>query len=518
MNGYRRSLMEASPPASAQTPLNNRNGSSAQHMLLGFIAGISTVVALAFLYWLFRTKVIPFLKQHRMTSKDQLHLYKKNHQPIKEYKSFNYDKISLRRFDLEELERATNKFSQDSLIGSGAFGNVYKGTFELEGTLAIKRAHYESFLSVEDFRNGQPRRKYISPSHNSQIIKFNLFNFEFFPLFLAEVRLLSTVKHRNLVGLVGYCEETERDGAKILVYEYVPNGSLLECMMGNGIRGSLTWKQRVKIAIGAARGIAYLHEGLKPSIIHRDIKPSNILLGEGFEAKVSDFGLVKSGPTGDQSHVSSQIKGTPGYLDPAYCSSFHLTKFSDVYSFGVILLQLISARPAVDNAVNQTNQHIIDWARPSLEKGNVEEIIDANLLLQSEPCNMKVMLKMGQLGLRCVVQEPKQRPTMTQVCQELEQALYSADSFHNKQPSKGFLKSVCSSQQTADSMTRGSVGNYDCSQSFVSIEGVGLQKFLVDMDTFSFQSINLRCLENNSISIDTDMYNLRTQEDETTST
>jgi interleukin-1 receptor-associated kinase 1 len=104
-----------------------------------------------------------------------------------------------------------------------------------------------------------------------------------------------------------------------------------------------------------------LHEEVKPSIIHRDIKPSNILLGECFEAKVSDFGLVKSGPTGDQSHVSSQIKGTPGYLDPAYCSSSHLTKFSDVYSFGVILLQLISARPAVDSAENPSNQHIIDW-------------------------------------------------------------------------------------------------------------------------------------------------------------
>ena len=113
--------------------------------------------------------------------------------------------------------------------------------------------------------------------------------------------------------------------------------------------------------VGTFIGIAYLHEGVKPSIIHRDIKPSNILLGEGFEAKVSDFGLVKSGPTGDQSHVSSQIKGTPGYLDPAYCSSFHLTKFSDVYSFGVILLQLLSARPAVDTTEKQSNQHIIDW-------------------------------------------------------------------------------------------------------------------------------------------------------------
>ncbi|KAK7360261.1 hypothetical protein VNO77_02244 [Canavalia gladiata] len=376
--------------------------------------------------------VIPFLKQ-RKTLKG------------KEHKSFKYDKISLRRFDFEELERATKNFSQDFLLGSGAFGNVYKGTFDLEGTLAIKRAHSQSFLSVEEFRN--------------------------------EVRLLSAVKHRNLIGLVGYCEEPERDGAKILVYEYVSNGSLLEYIMGNR-RNSLTWKQRVKIAIGAARGIAYLHEGVKPSIIHRDIKPSNILLGEGFEAKVSDFGLVKSGPTGDQSHVSSQIKGTPGYLDPAYCSSFHLTKFSDVYSFGVILLQLVSARPVVDTTENQNNQHIIDWARPSIEK--------------------------GQLGLRCVVEEPKHRPTMTQVCQELEQTLYIAYSFNKKQSSKGFLRSIGSSQQLMDSEEHN-----DCSQSFVSLDGVGFQKFHIEMESFSFKSTDLRCLENNSISIDIDNNNLR---------
>lgn len=108
-------------------------------------------------------------------------------------------------------------------------------------------------------------------------------------------------------------------------------------------------------------GIAHLHDGITPSIIHRDIKPSNILIGDGYEAKVSDFGLVRMGPVGDQSHVSSQIKGTPGYLDPAYCSSFHLSQFSDVYSFGVILLQLIAARPAVDTTRHQPDYHIIEW-------------------------------------------------------------------------------------------------------------------------------------------------------------
>ncbi|MED6121336.1 hypothetical protein PIB30_029219 [Stylosanthes scabra] len=445
---------------------NSSSGNATtNHMMLGFLAGISTVMLVAaLLFCLFGTKLIAHFRQHR-------NLKLKG----KEHKSFKDESMPVRRFSFEEIERATKNFSQDCLVGSGAFGNVYKGNFELEGTLAIKRAHGESFLSVEEFQN--------------------------------EVKLLAAVKHRNLIGLVGYCEEPEGFGARILVYEYVPNGSLLEYMIGN--RNSLTWKQRVKIAIGAARGIAYLHEGVKPSIIHRDLKPSNILLGEGFEAKVSDFGLVKSGPTGDQSHVSSQVKGTPGYLDPAYCSSFHLTKFTDVYSFGVILLQLISARPAVDANEVPSKQHIIDWASPSLEKGNVEEIIDANLLCQSEACNMRVMLKMGQLALRCVVQEPKSRPTMIQVCQELEQALYSEDTFNNKQPcSKGFLRSIGLSQQQP------SVENNDCSQSFVSIDGVGLQKFHIDMDSLSFQSTRLMCLENNSISIDIDKNNLkRIQED-----
>ncbi|KAA8532021.1 hypothetical protein F0562_006837 [Nyssa sinensis] len=356
--------------------------------------------------------------------------------------SLDAGKMFLRRFQLEELEKATNNFSQDCLVGSGAFGNVYRGTFQAEGTLAIKKARADSYTSTEEFRN--------------------------------EVRLLSKVKHGNLVSLVGFCEEVGRGGR------------------------SLTWRQRVSIAIGAAKGIAHLHEGIEPGIIHRDIKPSNILVGEGFEAKVSDFGLVKSGPTGDQSHVSSQIKGTPGYLDPAYCSSFHLTPFSDVYSFGVILLQLVAGRPAVDTTRSRSNYHIIEWARPSLERCSVEEILDANLLL--EPCNMYIMLKMGQLGLRCVVKVPNERPTMTEIWRELEAGLYSAGHCIYKQPSRGSRRSIGTSSRSID---------HDCSQSSVSIDGVGLQRFHVEMDSLSFQSASLRCLEDSSVSIDTDKYNLR---------
>ncbi|KAG4153667.1 hypothetical protein ERO13_D03G005800v2 [Gossypium hirsutum] len=345
------------------------------------------------------------------------------------------EKLKLRYFKLEELEKATENFSADCLLGSGAFGNVYKGSFEGEGTFAIKRAHVESYQTTEEFRN--------------------------------EVRLLSTVNHPNLVGLVGFSEESGTN---------------------------LTWRQRVNIAIGAAKGIAHLHDGIKPSIIHRDIKPSNILIGERFEAKVSDFGLVKMGPIGDQSHVSSQVKGTPGYLDPAYCTSFHLSPFSDVYSFGVILLQLISGQPAVDT----TRNHIIGWARPSIERGNIEEILDTTLL--SKPCNMEMMLKMGELGLRCVAKTPKDRPTMTQVWQELENTFNEHPSLSSK---------TRTTTKFPQSTEQGISFEQDCSQSFVSIDGVGFQKFHIELDSISSQSNSLRCFEINSASIGIDKENLK---------
>ncbi|XP_071916326.1 receptor-like protein kinase THESEUS 1 isoform X2 [Coffea arabica] len=379
-------------------------------------------------------------------------------------------KMWSRRFQLEELQKATNNFSQDCLVGTGAFGNVYRGSFEAEGVLAIKKLHPSSCTSIEEFRN--------------------------------EVRLISKVKHENLVGLVGFCEQAGSRAEKIMVYEYVSNGSLLDYIMGRGGK-SLTWRQRVNIAIGAAK--AHLHEGVKPSIIHRDIKPSNILVSENFEAKVSDFGLVKSGPVGDQSHVSSQIKGTPGYLDPAYCASFHLSPFTDVYSFGVILLQLVTARPAVDSSRKHPNIHVVDWARSSLERGRVDEIIDANILL--EECNMEIMLKMGQLGLRCVVEMPKERPTMTQVWQELETALDSVEIFIPKQSSLYSEELSGFRSGSTGYRDRGSIDNGH-SQSSISIDGIGLQKFHVDIDSHSFRSSSLTCFEH-SINMDAAAKNLR---------
>ncbi|KAI5588356.1 hypothetical protein BDE02_05G091800 [Populus trichocarpa] len=426
-------------PLIHETRIANNNRRHDKHIWGALIIGIVTISVVTSLCLFFRRRLFPIFWQRYWLHKGSL----------------KAGTLSLRRFQLEELERATKNFSDDSLLGSGAFANVYKGTFELEGiALAIKRDHAESYQSTEEFRNGAKR-------------------------------------------------------TQMLVYEYVPNGSLLDYITGKGGR-SLTWRQRVNIAIGAAKGIAHLHDGIKPSIIHRDIKPSNILVGDGFEAKVSDFGLVKMGPIGDQSYVSSQIKGTPGYLDPAYCSSCHLSPFSDVYSFGVILLQLVTARPAVDLTRNPSNYNIIEWARPSLESGRVEEILDANLLTDS--CDMEMMLKMGELGLRCVVKNPKDRPTMTRVWQELEEALYLADNFVDKEPSKDYWRSSSSSRR---SMDRGPRRSYENSQSFVSIDGVGFQRFHVEMDSIFFHSTSMKCLEAASVNIDIDKNNLRGISEET---
>ncbi|KAL4186587.1 hypothetical protein AMTRI_Chr09g34650 [Amborella trichopoda] len=313
MKMHMRLLLADPGPVPAPPPPLVRSEAFPERKLWGaLIIGATTfILGFLFLYFL-RGRIRIFLK-NRKKSKGSL----------------DYRERKLRRFLLQELQKATGNFSVECLVGAGAFGNVYRGIFEGDGaieTLAIKRAHADSYMSLEEFQN--------------------------------EVRLISRVNHENLVKLVGYCEEA---GQKILVYEYVPNGSLLDYMAGRR-QASLTWLQRANVAIGAARGIAHLHGGCKPSIIHRDLKPSNILLGEEFQAKISDFGLVKSGPVGDESHVSSQIKGTPGYLDPSYCSTFHLSTLSDVYSFGVILLQLIAAKPAVDTSRPlYTAYHIIDW-------------------------------------------------------------------------------------------------------------------------------------------------------------
>ncbi|TVU37086.1 hypothetical protein EJB05_10377 [Eragrostis curvula] len=239
--------------------------------------------------------------------------------------------IAAQTFTFRELAAATNNFRADCLLGEGGFGRVYKGYLEsVNQVVAIKQLD----------RNGlQGNRE-----------------------FLVEVLMLSLLHHPNLVNLIGYCADGDQ---RLLVYEYMPLGSLEDHLHDPfPDKARLDWNTRMKIAAGAARGLEYLHDKASPPVIYRDLKCSNILLGEGYNPKLSDFGLAKLGPVGDKTHVSTRVMGTYGYCAPEYAMTGQLTLKSDIYSFGVVLLEIITGRRAIDNSRAAGEQNLVAWARP----------------------------------------------------------------------------------------------------------------------------------------------------------
>lgn len=287
-------------------------------------------------------------------------------------------------FTYDELAAATGGFSKGNLLGQGGFGYVHKGVLPNGKEIAVKSLKSGS---------GQGERE-----------------------FQAEVEIISRVHHRHLVSLVGYCIAGEQ---RMLVYEFVPNNNLEFHLYGT-TRPAMDWSMRLKIAMGSAKGLAYLHEDCHPKIIHRDIKTANILLDFNFEAKVADFGLAKLS-SDNYTHVSTRIMGTFGYLAPEYASSGKLTEKSDVFSFGVMLLELITGRRPVDTTNSYMEDSLVDWARPlmmkAMEDRNFEELADPRLEKNFNNNEMHIMVACAAAAIR---HSARRRPKMSQIVRALE--------------------------------------------------------------------------------------------------
>nr|XP_043637023.1 probable LRR receptor-like serine/threonine-protein kinase RKF3 [Erigeron canadensis] len=297
--------------------------------------------------------------------------------------------IDLVKYTIADIKEATRNFSRENIIGTGGFGNVYKGVLPDDGVVALKRFKNCSEAGDASFKH--------------------------------EVEVIASVRHVNLVAVRGYCvATTQYEGyQRIIVCDLVSNGSLHDHLFGMGVRGrvNLTWPIRRKIALGMARGLAYLHYGAQPAIIHRDIKASNILLDENFEAKVADFGLAKFAPEG-ATHMSTRVAGTMGYVAPEYALYGQLTERSDIYSFGVVLLELLSGKKALLEL--EEPALLADRAWSMVRKGTPLEVIDSEMTECGSP---EIMEKYVLVAVLSSHPQIYARPTMDQVLKMLDMDL-----------------------------------------------------------------------------------------------
>lgn len=288
------------------------------------------------------------------------------------------------QFPLVAVQEATDYFSESIVIGFGGFGKVYKGVLKDNTKVAVKRGFHQSQQGLSEFK--------------------------------TEVEMLSQFRHRHLVSLIGYCNEKNE---MIIIYEYMENGTLKDHLYGSDLP-NLNWTQRLEICIGSAKGLHYLHTGSQKAIIHRDVKSSNILLDENLQAKVSDFGLSKIGPEIDQTHVSTAVKGSFGYLDPEYLTRQQLTEKSDVYSFGVVMFEVLCGRPVIDPSLPKESVNLVECVMKCLRTGESEAIVDLRIASEITP---ESWMKFVETAEKCLAEYGADRPTMGEVLWNLEYAL-----------------------------------------------------------------------------------------------
>ncbi|XP_054798625.1 probable serine/threonine-protein kinase PBL21 isoform X2 [Prosopis cineraria] len=289
-----------------------------------------------------------------------------------------------RSFTFRELAAATRGFKHVNLIGEGGFGRVYKGRLETGQLVAVKQLNHDGHQGFQEF--------------------------------IVEVLMLSLLHHSNLVTLFGYCTDGDQ---RLLVYEYMPMGSVEDHLFDLKLNQELlSWNDRMKIAVGAARGLEYLHCKANPPVIYRDLKSANILLDDNFNPKLSDFGLAKLGPVGDNTHVSTRVMGTYGYCAPEYAMSGKLTLKSDIYSFGVVLMELITGRRAIDVSKKPGEQNLVAWSRQFLkDRRKFVQLVDPRLEGQFP---LRCLHHAIAITAMCLQEQPNFRPLIGDIVVALE--------------------------------------------------------------------------------------------------
>ncbi|KAL9226596.1 hypothetical protein vseg_002389 [Gypsophila vaccaria] len=344
---------------------------------------------------------------------------------------------NLKTFSYNDLRVATRNFRPDSLLGEGGFGCVYKGWID-ENSLAPSKPGYGNLVAVKRLNQDG------SQGHKE---------------WLTEINYLGKLRHHNLVNLIGYCLEDEH---RLLIYEFMPRGSLENHLFRRSTNFEpISWNLRMKVALGAAKGLAFLHSPTV-KVIYRDFKPSNILLDSEFDAKLSDFGLAKDGPFDEKSYVSTRVMGTHGYAAPEYLSTGHLTMKNDVYGYGVVLLELMTGKRVLDPNRTTREQDLVEWARPYLRKGKVSRIMDSRIQGQYSSRSAKII---ADLVVQCLSIDPRFRPNMNEVVSILDQLQEGSSTGRDLCPVSDQMK------QTSDSRTssreskprrRRDVGNETC--------------------------------------------------------